>query len=133
MARSRASSSGVGSDGPAIRKPPMPHIPIASCGGAERLSSRKVDLDCHARAVSPEPARVLTFLDPGGKPSERCANSEGRCKCDVALEAGEIVSRQPAREPANHPRTGKRAGEADARMAYQRKQPPPELECPLVE
>src|SRR6516164_2572420 len=50
MARSRASSSGVGSDRPAIRKPPMPHIPIASCGGAERRSSRKVDFDCQARA-----------------------------------------------------------------------------------
>ena len=47
-------------------------------------------------------------------------------------QGGEIVSHHPASEPAN-PRTDIGAGEADARTAYQRKQPPRELEYPLVQ
>ena len=48
-------------------------------------------------------------------------------------QGGEIVSHQPAREPANNPRTDIGAGEADARTAYQRTQPTRQLECPLVQ
>ena len=87
----------------------------------------------HARAVSRETARVLTFFYPGGKPSQRRAKSEGRRKRDIALKAGEIVSRKPACEPANNQRTDVGAGEADPRPANKREQPPRELECLLVE
>ena len=87
----------------------------------------------HARAVSRETARVLTFFYPGGKPSQRRANGEGRGKGDIALQAGKIVTRKTTGEPANERRTDIGAGEADPRATNERKQPPCKLESTLVE